>query len=75
MIRKCKSIDQLYNEVRDFDLVITADAPLITALNKHLNKPMIGVFAVTPKELASKHAIRMFDEPLLDEIWKISHEV
>jgi len=67
MIGKSKSIEQLYNEVRDFDLVITADAPLRTALNKHLNKPMIGVFAVTPKELASKHAISMFKEPLLDE--------
>jgi len=67
MIRRSKSIKQLYDDVKDYDMVITSDAPLRTALNKHLNKPMVGTFAVTPKELAAKYAIQLFREPLLDE--------
>ncbi len=67
MIRKAKSIEQLYEEVKSSDLVITVDAPLRTALNKRLNKPMLGVFAVTPKELASKYAVQNLHKSLLDE--------
>ena len=36
-----KSIDELYEEVRDFDLVITNDAALATALNGRIDKPVV----------------------------------
>ncbi len=67
MIKKIKSIQQLYEETKNFDIVITVDAPLRTALNKALNKPTLGTFAVNPKELASKHAIQILGKPILDE--------
>lgn len=67
MIRKIKSIQQLYEETKDFDIVITVDAPLRTALNKALKKPTLGTFAVNPKELASKQAIQTLGKPILDE--------
>ena len=67
MIKKVKSIKQIYEEVKGYDLVITVDAPLRTALNKQLSRPMLGVFAVTPKELASEYAVQNLRKPLLDE--------
>jgi len=67
MIKKAKSIKQLYEEIKSFDLVITVDAPLRTALNKLLNRPVLGMFAVTPKELASEYAVQNLRKPLLDE--------
>ncbi|MBD3183314.1 hypothetical protein GF312_13540 [Candidatus Poribacteria bacterium] len=66
-MRKVKSIRQIYEEVKDHDLVITVDAPLRTALNKQLDKPMLGMFAVTPKELASEYAVHNLGKPLMDE--------
>jgi len=57
MIKRAKSIHEIYDEVKDYDLVITVDAPLRTALDRMLNKPTLGTWAVTPKELAGKNAI------------------
>lgn len=47
-----KSIDELYSEVRDYDLVITNDAALETALNARVDTVRIGPFAITPRHLA-----------------------
>lgn len=47
-----KSIDELYEEVRGFDLVITNDAALETALNARIDTVRMGVFAITPRHLA-----------------------
>ena len=47
-----KSIDELYAEVRDYDLVITNDAALETALNARVDTVRMGTFAVTPRHLA-----------------------
>jgi len=55
-----KSIQELYEEVKDFDMVITNDAPLATALNKRIKKAQIGKLAYTPQELAAKFAPRLF---------------
>jgi hypothetical protein len=57
MIKRAKSIHEIYEEVKDYELVITVDAPLRTALDRMLNKPTLGTWAVTPKELAGKNAI------------------
>ena len=56
MISKSKSISELYEEVKDFDLVITNDAPLATALNKMIDYPRLGYLAMTPRQLASRFA-------------------
>ena len=67
MIRRAKSINEVYDEVKDYDLVITVDAPLRTALDRMLHKPMLGTWAVTPKELAGKDAIRTLGRQVLSE--------
>ena len=67
-MRKAKSIDQLYDEVRDCSLVITNDAALATALNKMIDRPMIGPFAMTPQQIASATAIETLGKPTWNEL-------
>ena len=47
-----KSIDELYTEVKEHDIVLTIDAPLATALNKRAKKEL----AITPRQLTLKIA-------------------
>ena len=61
-----KSIDELYEEVRDYDLVICNDAPLATALNNRVDRPMLGHLAVTPRQLAASRAVE------LSGIWQVT---
>lgn len=51
-IQESSSIDELYNRIKDHDLVLTVDAPLADALNARLQEPHIGPFATTPRRLA-----------------------
>ena len=51
-MRRLKTIDELYEEVRDYGLVITNDAPLETALNARIDTPRIGPLAMTPRHIA-----------------------
>ncbi|MFC1582901.1 hypothetical protein ACFL4W_05115, partial [Planctomycetota bacterium] len=64
MIKTVKTIREIYAHVRNFDLVITNDAPLCTALNSLIETPRLGPFAVTPHALARRFAPRLFEEPL-----------
>lgn len=56
MIQKAKSINSIYEEALHFDLVITNDAPLATAINKLVTVPRIDYLAMTPKQIASSFA-------------------
>ena len=49
---RAKSSSQLYDEVRSYDRVITPDGPLASALNRHLDRPHLGPFAIPPRRLA-----------------------
>lgn len=51
-MKRTKSIDKLYNEVKEHRKVLTVDAALADALNRRLERPVEGVFASTPKRLA-----------------------
>ncbi|MCY7362040.1 MAG: PD-(D/E)XK nuclease family protein, partial [Ignavibacteria bacterium] len=62
MLKKVKSIKEIFIEIKDFDLVITNDAPLATALNKLLETPRLGYLAMTPKQIASKFAQIYYDK-------------
>ncbi len=53
-ITQAKSIDSLYAECRTFDLVLVPDAPLASALNRRLDRPQFGPFAITPRRLAAR---------------------
>ncbi|SMO60224.1 PD-(D/E)XK nuclease family protein [Halorubrum cibi] len=52
-IRRIKGLDSLYDEVADYDLVIVPDAPFASALNRRLDRPHFGSFAITPRRLAA----------------------
>jgi len=56
MLNKVKTIAEIFTEVKSYDLVITNDAPLATALNKLVEAPRLDYFAMTPKQIASKFA-------------------
>lgn len=62
MLRRSKNILQIYEETKQYDLVITNDAPLATGLNKLIDAPRLDYFAMTPKQLAAKYAGTVFDK-------------
>ena len=63
-----KSIDALYEEVKGYDIVLCNDAPLTTALNNRVDKPLLGHFAVTPRQLAASLCIEETGKPIIDDI-------
>lgn len=67
-MRKLKSIDSIYDEVKDCCFVLTNDAPLATALNKLVDKPLIGPFAMTPRQLAVACAVDVKGSPVWGEL-------
>ncbi|QLD87153.1 PD-(D/E)XK nuclease family protein [Natronomonas halophila] len=52
-LRRTKPIGRLYDAVADHDLVLVPDAPLADAINRRLDRPHLGTFAVTPRRLAT----------------------
>jgi len=52
-VPRAKPIADLYDEVAASDLVVVPDAPLASALNRRLDKPHLGPFAITPRRLAA----------------------
>ncbi|MEA4977944.1 MAG: PD-(D/E)XK nuclease family protein [Methanomassiliicoccaceae archaeon] len=76
-MNRSKSIDEIYEEVREYDIVITNDAPLATALNARIDRPTVGGFAYTPRQLAADLSIQILGEPLrsdLDVVATVSDE-
>ena len=67
-IQRAKTISNLYEEVADYDLVITVDAPLSLALNRRIETPRLGRFAVTPRMLASGELRPQDDRELFFEL-------
>lgn len=53
--RKRKTVEEIYSEVKNYDLVLTVDAPLADALNARLEKAVVGSFAETPRRYAFNH--------------------
>ena len=50
---QARPVDGIYDTVVDHDLVVVPDAPLASAINRRLDQPRIGAFAVTPRRLAA----------------------
>ena len=63
-MERAKSIDELYDEVKDYDLVITNDAALASALNARIDRPIVGFFAMTPKQIAEIEAVNILNKPI-----------
>jgi len=62
-----KTINQIYEEIKDFDLVLTSDVVLASALNRSIKTAQIGKLAYTPKELASKYAMKLFEAGIMNK--------
>lgn len=52
-IRSAKTVDALYEEVAEYDLVIAPDAAFTRAITLRLDMPQFGTFATTPRRLAA----------------------
>jgi len=72
-MRSVKSIDELYQEVKDHDIVLCNDAPLATALNNRIDIPRVGGFATTPRHLAVAMAIETLGESPWNDLKIISY--
>jgi hypothetical protein len=68
MIKKVKSINSIYDEVSSYDLVVTCDAPLNTALNKCLDKSIFGNFSMTVKMIKGKFCEKKFTDLAIDDL-------
>ena len=69
-MKEVLSIDALYEEIknRGCDLVVCNDAPLATALNNRVDTARLGIFAITPRQLAAKLAIECMGEPIINDV-------
>ena len=54
-MKRAKTIDEIYEEVKHHDIVISNDAALVTALNNRIDVPKIGRLASTPMMIAKDH--------------------
>jgi hypothetical protein len=54
-VKAAKTIDEIYNEAKAYDIVISNDAALVTALNNRIDDPRVGRLASTPRMIAKDH--------------------
>ncbi len=52
-VPRARSAEQLYEAVAEYDLVITPDGPLASTLNRQLDRPHLGPFAIPPRRHAA----------------------
>lgn len=55
-VRRVLSIDEIYDAVKGYDIVLTAEAALADALNGRIDRPKIGKLAYTPRNLTTKYS-------------------
>ncbi len=67
-MRRVKTIDEIYSEVKDCSLVVTNDIALMTALNARIDRPIIGSFAVTPQHIARMLASEILGKQIMSDI-------
>ena len=53
-VEKTLTIDEIYEETKNYDIVLTAEAHLAEALNNRIQTPQISKLAYTPKTLIYK---------------------
>jgi len=47
-VEETYSIEKLYDKVKEYDIIFTSEAAMMSALNDRLEEPILGHFAVTP---------------------------
>ncbi len=70
--RRSKSIDELYEEVKGFGLVITNDVALETALNSRIDTARIGELAITPRHIVRQIGPLILGKGYLSDLQIIS---
>ncbi len=50
-LKKSKNVDQLFEEIKDYDLVLTTEPSLADSLNARIEEPRLGKLAYTPRKL------------------------
>lgn len=70
-ITRARPIDALYEAVAGYDLVVVPDPPLAAALNRRIDRPRLGPFAITPRRHVDRRRER--DEDRLAFIEVIEH--
>ena len=58
---QAKSSERLYDSVADYNLVATPDGPLASTLNRQLDRPHLGSFAIPPRRHAAGRRERAED--------------
>ena len=53
--KKTLTLDEIFEKVKSYDLVLTAEASLADAINNRINKPRLGKLAYTPKNLIRRN--------------------
>lgn len=71
-MKTVKSIDELYDEVKDYGLVITNDVALETALNARIDQPRIGTLAITPRHIVQQLGPVILGERFMTDLEVIS---
>ncbi|MCL1904935.1 MAG: hypothetical protein FWG19_02285, partial [Methanomassiliicoccaceae archaeon] len=65
-MKAAKTIDEIYEEARTYDIVISNDAALVTALNNRIDVPRIGRLASTPRMIAKDHEDAVLERLMKD---------
>lgn len=74
-IRRAKSPATLYTQLKDYDLVLTPDAPLASAIARRLDRPHFGTFTTTPRRLAAGRREQAEDrQAFLEVIKETNHD-
>ncbi len=71
-MRRLKTIDEIYEEVKDFGLVITNDIALETALNNRISTARVGYLAKTPRHIVKQLGSAVLGRPLLSDLEVVS---
>lgn len=50
-MKRALSVDEVFERIRAYDLVLTTEAPLADALNARLEEPKMDYFAITPRRM------------------------
>ena len=72
-MQRAKTIDELYEEVKGYDLVLCNDAPLATALNNRVDVPRLDALAVTPRQLAAQMSMDITGSSIISDISLVKH--
>ncbi len=67
-MRLLKSIDEIYDEVKDYGLVITNDVALETALNARISTARIGSLACTPRHIVGQLGPVILGRPFMTDL-------